>query len=106
MQAEAYYNRGRLYAKAKQVDRALKDFDKAISLKPSAIFQAEKRATLHADNQYEDARKAYSAALMINPSDPTTLNNLAWLQSTCPDVLRFACWSSRRFFSESTGRKQ
>ncbi|MEZ6051250.1 MAG: hypothetical protein R3C02_07670 [Planctomycetaceae bacterium] len=48
-QAEAYYNRGRLYVKAKaQADRSAERPTRPSALKPSAIFHAEKGATLHA----------------------------------------------------------
>jgi tetratricopeptide (TPR) repeat protein len=55
-------------------------------LKPDAkVF--DMRATFHyVEKNYAKARDDFQAALKLSPNELNTLNNLAWMEATCPDA--------------------
>jgi tetratricopeptide (TPR) repeat protein len=50
-----------------------------------AVLLGELGDLYQASGRYSEAAEAYTASLRLNPENPTILNNLAWLLSTCPD---------------------
>jgi tetratricopeptide (TPR) repeat protein len=57
-----HHQRGRLHLARRDPDAALRDFDEAVRVKPSADDHVERGRLLHRAGRYEDALAAYDAA--------------------------------------------
>ena len=74
-EARFYYNRANTYRRAKKFDSAIKDFEKAIDLKPD--YAAAYVSLARLDNEignYEKAILGLNKALSIEPNNPTIYN--------------------------------
>jgi len=66
--AEAYNNRGIAYARLGEYDKAVKDYDKAIKLKPDLAEAYYNRGLAYAKQQkYDEAIKDYDEAIKLKP---------------------------------------
>lgn len=80
-----YVNRANLWEQADRPDKAIADLSTALKLKPTASTFAA-RATVHQkQKKHAKARADYLSALELNENELTALNNLAWMEATCPD---------------------
>ena len=60
----------------KRFDDALKNYDKALEIKPDHFFAYNNKGiTLKDLNRYEEALKSYDKAIKINPSFVEAYNN-------------------------------
>lgn len=76
--AGAYNNRGNSYNELKQFERAIKDFDEAIGLRPDFTEAYNNRGNSHLGlEQYERAIKDYDRAIEIDPENVDAHNNRA-----------------------------
>ncbi len=58
---------------------------KALQLNPDATTYAIRGTAHQKAKDYAKARDDYRTGLKLNPNELTALNNLAWMQATCPD---------------------
>ena len=72
---DAYINRGQHHYEAKEYDKAIADFDRAIPLKPRWVEMAygNRGNAYYAKNQYQDALDNYTKAIAINPKYTSAL---------------------------------
>ena len=74
--AGAYNNRGNSYNELKQFERAIKDFDEAIGLKPEFTEAYNNRGNSHLGlEQYERAFEGYNQAIKLKPDYAEAYNN-------------------------------
>jgi len=74
--AEAYYNRGVIYANKGQYDLAISDFTKAIEIDPRHAGAYSDRGVIYANKgQYDEAVDDFTKALEINPKDAGAYDN-------------------------------
>ena len=72
----AYYNRGTIYHATGQSKKAIEDFDKAISLRPSYHEAYYNRGTAFAmTGQFNKAIQDFNKAISLNPSYPQAYYN-------------------------------
>ncbi len=78
-------NRAGLYWTQNDYDKAIGDYTAALALNPNDPEAFSGRAQAYERKKdYEHALADHKAALNLDQSDITTINNLAWLYSTCP----------------------
>jgi tetratricopeptide (TPR) repeat protein len=74
--AEAYSNRGSVYADLKQPEKAIEDCGKALALNPNNAEAYRNRGNTYASlNQYEKAIEDYGKALALNPNHEGIYSN-------------------------------
>ncbi|MDH8324173.1 tetratricopeptide repeat protein, partial [Klebsiella pneumoniae] len=74
--AQAYYNRAHTYALKQERERAIADYDQAISLQPLFSDAYVNRAVLHLMlRNFKAALSDLDTAIRINPKDVTALTN-------------------------------
>lgn len=82
----SYYNRALIYLKSKDYARATADLDRYIQLTPTGGLSYMLRAqALIAQRDYQRAEADLRKAKELAPQDVRVLNNIAWLQATCPE---------------------
>jgi tetratricopeptide (TPR) repeat protein len=66
--AEAYYNRGKVYAAAQRYAEAMRDYEQAIALKPDCAEAYLSRGNIHAfAGRYAEAMRDYEQAIAFKP---------------------------------------
>jgi tetratricopeptide (TPR) repeat protein len=87
--ADAHYNLGSALLQEGRIDEAIAHWQKTVSIQPN---DAEAHTTLGdalvRKGEVSQAIAHYETALEIAPRATSTLNNLAWALSTCPDALQ------------------
>ena len=98
----AYYNRGNLWAKKNDHDKAIADYDEAIRLNPKDARAYNNRAWLRAtcpDQKYRDGRKAYEdaseACQLDNYKEANILGTLAAAYAECGDFDKAVEWQEK-----------
>jgi Flp pilus assembly protein TadD len=85
--ADAHYNLGSALLQEGRIDEAIAHWERTLSLQPN---DAEAHTTLgnalRRKGEIGQAIAHYETALEIAPRSVSTLNNLAWTLSTCPDA--------------------
>jgi tetratricopeptide (TPR) repeat protein len=72
-----FNNRGLAYAKLKQFEKAIQDYDQAIELNPKDFNAFNNRGPAYAKlKQFEKAIQDYNQAIELNPKDARTFNNV------------------------------
>ena len=83
---QAYRARATFLAKEKRYDEALEDLSEAIVLDPTvADSYAERSFIFTKTDKQQAALGDLETALRLEPNNKVTLNDLAWLLSTCPE---------------------
>ena len=78
-------NRAGLYWSQNDYDKAIADYTGALALNPNDPEAYSGRAqAFERKKDYQHAVSDHQAALKLDPGDVSTINNLAWLYSTCP----------------------
>jgi len=89
----AHFLKAAVLVLVKRQDDALQQIDESIKLARksnvsytllSQLYSSKARTCIDA-HRYEDARKALDSAIHIDPSDTTSMNDLAWLLATAPE---------------------
>ena len=74
--AEAYLNRGTAYGINKDHDLAIKDFDKALELRPNSANTYNSRGITYANQEnYDRAIEDFDKAIALNPKEPSAHRN-------------------------------
>jgi tetratricopeptide (TPR) repeat protein len=85
--ADGHYNLGSALLQEGRIDEAIAHWQKTVSIQPN---DAEAHTTLGdallRKGEIGQAITHYQAALEFSPQSISTLNNLAWALSTCPDA--------------------
>jgi len=85
--ADGHYNLGSALLQEGRIDEAIAHWQKTVSIQPK---DAEAHTTLGdallRKGEIGQAIAHYQAALEFSPQSISTLNNLAWALSTCPDA--------------------
>jgi tetratricopeptide (TPR) repeat protein len=82
----AWVRRATFYLERGQTERAAADLTEALHLDPRCAAAFRHLGLAHYQlRQYDRAVADYETALRLNGRDHQTLNNLAWLLSTCPE---------------------
>jgi serine/threonine protein kinase/tetratricopeptide (TPR) repeat protein len=91
--AEAHTNMGHLLRQKGKVDEAIAAYEEAIRFKDAFLHKHECAyayyglgAALQTKGHWAESITAFREADKLNPRNPQTLNHLAWLLATCPDV--------------------
>jgi tetratricopeptide (TPR) repeat protein len=67
-------------------DKAIADYEEALRLNPKSSSVLHHRAKIHDKlRAFGKASDDYREALRLDPRNVQLLNDLAWLQATCPD---------------------
>jgi tetratricopeptide (TPR) repeat protein len=64
----------------------LADYGRSLKLNPDAAVYAMRGSVNHGQKDYAKVKADYLEALKLNANEHTALNNLAWLQATCPEA--------------------
>jgi tetratricopeptide (TPR) repeat protein len=89
----AHFLKAAVLVLVKRQDDALQQIDESIKLARKSnvsytllgqLYSSKARTCIDA-RRYEDARKALDSAVHVDPSDTTSMNDLAWLLATAPD---------------------
>jgi tetratricopeptide (TPR) repeat protein len=84
-----YYDRGELFTKQGEFDKAIADFTSAITLTPSFVAGYLRRAEIYAvQGQFKEAIADYSSALHINPRIAKTYYSRALIHTKTGDYER------------------
>lgn len=75
--AEAYYSRGLAYIMIEDYASAVKDYDKAIELDPSAVAYNNRCWSYYKMGEYEQALPDCERSLQLNPDDVHALDSRA-----------------------------
>ena len=98
--ATTYNNRGLAWLGAAQFEKAVADFDKALSLNPKDVLAYNNRGVARQDSgDYEKAIIDFEQALKLDPDFALAHNNLAYLLATCSDE---KCRDSRKAIDNAT----
>jgi tetratricopeptide (TPR) repeat protein len=85
--AITYCQRGGLYEIMEEVDKSLADYTKAVQESPSLAWGYVGRGRIYEKKgDHEKAISDYSKGIELDPKDPHTPNDLAWIRATCPDA--------------------
>jgi eukaryotic-like serine/threonine-protein kinase len=86
---EAYHYRGHAYEKLGDHAKAIADFTDAIRLRPGDAHLHEFRGkSYRAIKEHAKAAADFEQSLKLKPEQPTICNDLSWLYSTGPAMLR------------------
>ena len=89
----AHFLKAAVLVLVKRQDDALQQIDESIKLARKSnvsysllgqLYSSKARTCIDA-HRYDDARKSLDNAVHVDPSDTTTMNDLAWLLATAPD---------------------
>ena len=84
--AITYNNRGFAYNNKGQYDRAIQDYDQALSLDPNFALAYRNRGAVYSrEGQHGRAIGDYTQAVRLDTNDARDHNSLAWLLATAPD---------------------
>jgi len=84
--ADTYVYRGLANRVLKKWDDAIRDYDKALELKPNTGYYHAKRGRAYdGRHSYREAASDYFAAVGFEPKDPSILCEFAWFLATCPE---------------------
>ncbi len=73
---EAYYNRGVFFMNEKRNEEAIKDFNKAIELKPGSASAYNNRGIVYAnEKRFNEAIADFNKAVELNPKNAIAYNN-------------------------------
>jgi Flp pilus assembly protein TadD len=90
----SYFLKSAVLILAKRGDEALKQIDTSINLARrsnvsasllSELYESKARSCIEY-GRYDEAKKSLEQAVHLQPSDPTTLNDLAWMLATSKDL--------------------
>ena len=90
----AHFLKAAVLVLVKRQDDALQQIDESIKLARKSnvsqpllgqLYSSKARTCIDA-HRYEDARRALDSAIHTDPSDTTSLNDLAWLLATAPEA--------------------
>jgi Flp pilus assembly protein TadD len=85
--AVALNNRGVAWEAKGKDDEAVKDYTAAIAADRKYSTPFRNRALIHQRRgDFALAEKDLTAAVELDPDNPTTIDDLAWLLATCPDA--------------------
>jgi tetratricopeptide (TPR) repeat protein len=90
----SYFLKSAVLVLAKRGDEALKEIDTSINLARRSNVSASLLAELYESKarscvdygRYDEAKKSLEQAVHLQPADPTTLNDLAWMLATSKDT--------------------
>jgi tetratricopeptide (TPR) repeat protein len=90
----SYFLKSAVLVLAKRGDEALKQIDTSINLARRSNVSAGLLAELYESKarscvdygRYDEAKKSLEQAVHLQPADPTTLNDLAWMLATSKDT--------------------
>jgi len=89
----AHFLKAAVLVLVKRQDDALQQIDESIKLARKSnvsysllgqLYSSKARTCIDA-HRYDDARKSLDSAVHVDPSDTTSMNDLAWLLATAPD---------------------
>src|ERR1700726_1321226 len=89
----SYFLKSAVLVLAKRGDEALKQIDTSINLARrsnvsagllSELYESKARSCIDY-GRYDEAKKSLEQAVHLQPADPTTLNDLAWMLATSKD---------------------
>ena len=89
----AHFLKAAVLVLVKRQDNALQEIDFSIKLARKSnvsqsllaeLYSSKARTCIDA-RRYEDAKRALDGAIHIDPSDTTSMNDLAWLLATAPE---------------------
>jgi serine/threonine-protein kinase len=89
----AHFLKAAVLVLVRRQDDALHQIDESIKLARKSnvsysllgqLYSSKARTCIDA-HRYEDARKALESAIHVDPSDTTSMNDLAWLLATAPE---------------------
>jgi tetratricopeptide (TPR) repeat protein len=81
------YQRGVTFSDLGKDKQALDDFTEVAQMAPKFIPVLYRRGAIYEKlGKYKYAEEDFQRAIELNPRDARGYNNLAWLQSTCPDT--------------------
>jgi len=84
--APAYSTRAAIHVREGRYGEAMRDIDRALSLRPGNVGDIHNRAVVRtALEMYDGAIEDYEAVLVRDPGSVGTWNNLAWLLATAKD---------------------
>ncbi len=84
--APSYANRGAVWHEKRAYERAIDDYDRAISLDPNYhVAFAGRGNTWRAKQEFQRAIDDYNTAIRLEPNSAVSNDELAWLRATCPD---------------------
>jgi tetratricopeptide (TPR) repeat protein len=86
-QGLCYMSIGQAFHKLEQYEDAIKAYKRAIEIDPTSATNAYCFIGFiyQQMEKFGEAIESYKQAISNDPNDPNSLNNLAWLYSTCPD---------------------
>jgi tetratricopeptide (TPR) repeat protein len=85
--AAPHQGRGNLLHRQGHHQEALAEYGRAVELDPKGASAHSSRGNVLCTlGRHREAVAAFGQALDLDPGDTWTLNNLAWLLATCPDV--------------------
>ena len=89
----AHFLKAAVLVLVKRQDDALQQIDESIKLARKSnvsqqllgqLYSSKARTCIDA-HRYDDARKSLDSAIHVDPSDTTSMNDLAWLLATAPE---------------------
>ena len=89
----SYFLKSAVLILAKREGEALKEIDTSINLARRSnvsagllaeLYESKARSCID-DGRYDEAKKSLEQAVHLQPADPTTLNDLAWMLATSKD---------------------
>ena len=84
--APSYANRGAVWHEKREYQRAIDDYDRAVSLDPNYhVAYAGRGNTWRAKQEFQKAVDDYNTAIRLEPNGASSNDGLAWLRATCPD---------------------
>jgi tetratricopeptide (TPR) repeat protein len=90
----SYFLKSAVLILAKREGEALKEIDTSINLARRSnvsagllaeLYESKARSCID-DGRYDEAKKSLEQAVHLQPADPTTLNDLAWMLATSKDT--------------------
>jgi tetratricopeptide (TPR) repeat protein len=83
---KTYYRRGNCHFKRGDLDKALRDYNKAVVNDPClAEAYYERENVYRRKGDWNNAISNWNQTIQLKPNVATAYNNFAWLLATCPD---------------------